>query len=249
MADSDKLNVFISSTMTELGDVRDVVQNELVEMGRDLFEPFVYEAKAGSGPGTTSDEYLTRLQAADVYMGLFWKSYGEGTIAEYHHARRLEKPCFIYIRGQDLERAPELNEFLREHIYGPKVRWTAFSSPVQVGRQAAGDIVRWLIRQHRHTGAMRRDENMSYEEAMRMLEETLRMLKARLDERRQEKLAAAQGYWEKFRDANADFIADDASEGTMGRILRITTLVEMISARTADLKKNLEQQAFGPAEA
>jgi len=48
MANSDKLNVFISSTMGELRDVRDVVQNELVEMGKDLFEPFVYEARAGA---------------------------------------------------------------------------------------------------------------------------------------------------------------------------------------------------------
>jgi hypothetical protein len=36
-------------------------------------------------------------------------------------------------------------------------------------------------------------------------------------------------------------MADDTRGGTLGRLIRINTLVDMIKARTIDMRKNLEQ--------
>ena len=238
MAGSDKLNVFVSSTMGELRDVRDIVYSELREKSIDAF---VYEVNAGAGPGSVSEAYLSRLNEADIYLGLFWKAYGEGTIAEYEAACDLKKPCFIYIRGEDPEREPKLNEFLRKCVYDAGVRYASFTSAVEVGRKAANDIMAWLVRQHRQTKTMREDENMSYEDARLELDKALQKIEKTVDASRRKKLLVTQREWEKFCAANAEFMADEARGGTMARVIRINTMVNMIKARTTELRKNLER--------
>jgi len=239
MADSDALNVFVSSTMTELRDVRDVVRNELREKG---IEGWVYEADAGARPEGVRDTSFEKVKQADIYLGLFWKDYGHVTIEEYLRARNLGKPCFIYVRDRNIQRDPALEDFLRREVYDLEagVTYAYFDSAIELGKQAANDIMAWLVRQHRAMKAVREDENARYEQARQELDDTLRKLAKKLDESRQAKLRLAQEEWEKFCIANAEFMADSARDGTLGRLFRINTLADMAKARTMDLKKNLE---------
>jgi Domain of unknown function (DUF4062) len=88
----EKLKVFISSKMVELRDVREVVEKALENRG---INAWVYEAHAGARSEDVIETSLYEVEAADVYVGLFWESYGEVTVHEYRHARKLSKPCFI----------------------------------------------------------------------------------------------------------------------------------------------------------
>jgi hypothetical protein len=72
----DKLKVFISSKMGELRDVREIVTQSLQDRGIDAW---VYEARAGARPDDVVGASLSEVEAADVYVGLFWREYGEVT--------------------------------------------------------------------------------------------------------------------------------------------------------------------------
>jgi uncharacterized protein YecT (DUF1311 family) len=46
--------------------------------------------------------------------------------------------------------------------------------------------------------------------------------------------------WVRFRDANADFLADVAQGGTLAPVLRVIALADMTEARSRELKKTLQ---------
>jgi hypothetical protein len=79
-----------------------------------LVDAFIFEADAGARSQTIRQTYLDELRLCDVYVGLFWKGYGEYTIDEFEEAQRLRKPCLIYEKQIEIERdrAPELQAFL-----------------------------------------------------------------------------------------------------------------------------------------
>jgi uncharacterized protein YecT (DUF1311 family) len=78
-----------------------------------------------------------------------------------------------------------------------------------------------------------------YETAQRDLDETINKLEKSLDTIGNQRLHDAQGAWIKFRDANADFIADSARGGTLAPVLRESALADMTEARSNELKKVL----------
>jgi uncharacterized protein YecT (DUF1311 family) len=91
------------------------------------------------------------------------------------------------------------------------------------------------------TAAMRTCENARYEKAERDLNATYQQLMRQLDPGQQAKLRVAQDAWLRFRETNADFEAGTASGGTLGPLLRVSTLADMTEVRTAELKKSLQQ--------
>jgi uncharacterized protein YecT (DUF1311 family) len=91
------------------------------------------------------------------------------------------------------------------------------------------------------TAAMRVCENARYEKADRDLNAVYQQLMRQLDAGQQAKLRVAQNAWLRFREANADFEAGAASGGTLGPLLRISTMADMTEARTIELKKSLQQ--------
>jgi uncharacterized protein YecT (DUF1311 family) len=89
------------------------------------------------------------------------------------------------------------------------------------------------------TASMRACAIARYETAQRDLDETIGKLEKSLDTIGNQRLKDAQAAWVKFRDANADFIADSARGGTLAPVLRESTLADMTEARSNELKKVL----------
>ena len=91
------------------------------------------------------------------------------------------------------------------------------------------------------TAAMRACENTRFQKAEQELNAVYKDLLKQLDAGRKEKLRVAQSAWLRFREANADFEADAARGGTLAPLIRMTVLADMTEARTAELKKALQQ--------
>ncbi len=170
----EKLKVFISSKMMELRDVREIVAKALDDRGIDAW---VYEAHAGARPEGVVETSFSEVEAADIYVGLFWQKYGEVTVQEYRRARALDKPCFVYIRDKDLQREEELEDFLRDEVYDLRkgVTYDYFDSAVELGEQAAGDIMAWLVRRHREMTAEIQEARVSVDEVARLQGEVDRL--------------------------------------------------------------------------
>lgn len=144
----DRLKVFISSDMVELYDVRELVAKALSDRGIDAW---IHENHAGARPESVVETSLRAAEGADMYVGLFWRKYGEVTVEEYRHSRNLNRPCFVYVRDRTCNRDPKLEAFLRAEVYDPRrgVNYDFFDSAVSVGKQVSDDIMAWLVCQHR----------------------------------------------------------------------------------------------------
>ena len=170
----DKLKVFVSSEMIELRDVRECVERALENRG---IHAWVYEAHAGARPETVEETSLKHVEDADIYVGLFWAKYGAVTVQEWHRARQLEKPCFIYIRDKDSPREKQLADFLQAEVYDIQggVTYEYFSSAGSLGEQVADDIMTWLVGRHREMTAELRQANVSQIEIARLQSEVDRL--------------------------------------------------------------------------
>src|SRR5215475_448878 len=106
-----RLRVFVSSKMQELAPERQALKTALEALKVDAW---VFEQDAGARPESIQKAFLGEVEAADLYIGLFWKGYGEYTIEEYEHARKLGKDCLIYEKRAALngERDSRLQQFL-----------------------------------------------------------------------------------------------------------------------------------------
>lgn len=177
--ESNRLRVFISSRMAELRDVREVVERCL---GSKNLDAWVYESQAGARPETVEQTSLEEVEAADVYVGLFWQKYGAVTVKEFLHARSLDKPCFVYIRDKDLKRDDELEQFLKSNIYALEsgVTYDYFGSATDLGEQASDDIMKWLVRRHREMTAEIEEARISQHEVRRLQSEIDRLQSASL---------------------------------------------------------------------
>jgi len=169
----NKLSVFVSSTMLELRDVREIVEKALYERG---IHAWVFEA-AGARPETVETTSLLEVENADIYLGLFWQKYGAVTAQEYQRARELDKPCFVYIRDNDIVREPSLNEFLDREVLDlhQGVTYSYFDSAIRLGDQVATDIMNWLVQQHREMTAQIRQARVSQDEISRLQTEVGRL--------------------------------------------------------------------------
>src|ERR1043166_2652469 len=105
------LRVFVSSKMEELAPERQAVKKALDAVKVDAWE---FEHDAGARPESIQNAFLKEVETADLYIGLFWKGYGDYTIQEFEHARKLGKDCLVYEKRSDLDgqRDPKLQAFL-----------------------------------------------------------------------------------------------------------------------------------------
>jgi hypothetical protein len=108
---SRRLRLFISSKMEELAPERAAMKSALDEL---QIEGWVFERDAGARAGNIQQTYLTELDAADLYIGIFWKGYGEYTVEEFEHARNQGIDCLVYEKREEIDgtRDPALQEFL-----------------------------------------------------------------------------------------------------------------------------------------
>jgi hypothetical protein len=85
---------------------------------------------AAERPYTIQQTYLSEIEASDLYIGIFWKGYGEYTIEEFNQANELVIPMLVYEKRADLDgdikRDERLQAFL-DSISGVKkgltIKW------------------------------------------------------------------------------------------------------------------------------
>lgn len=109
---AENLRVFISSSMSELSSERKLVAKTLRDLG---IASFVYEHDAGARPMGIEATYVSELKQCDMYVGIFWKKYGEYTLDEYNKAKDFNRPRLIYQKELEASaRDPRLQDFLNE---------------------------------------------------------------------------------------------------------------------------------------
>ncbi|NOT36003.1 MAG: DUF4062 domain-containing protein [Saprospiraceae bacterium] len=109
-----RLRVFISSTIVELAAERKVVR-EVIEQLK--LTPVFFES--GARPHPPQDLYRAYLEQSDIFVGIYWNSYGwiapdmeiSGLADEWQLSG--EKPKLIYIKQSD-DRDPKLKSLLSE---------------------------------------------------------------------------------------------------------------------------------------
>jgi hypothetical protein len=148
-----RLRVFVSSKMQELAAERQSVKAALDALKVDAW---IFEQDAGARPESIEKAFLEEVETADLYVGLFWKGYGEYTLAEYDYAKKLGKDCLIYEKRSDLDeqRDPRLQFFLDQLgdvKSGLTIKW--FKTTDELSEVVKDDIAKWqarFIREH-HT--------------------------------------------------------------------------------------------------
>lgn len=128
--------------MEELAEERIALKEAL---GAIRVAGWLFESDAGARPGSIEDTYLDELEGADLYIGVFWKGYGEYTIDEFEAARNLGKDLLVYEKRSGIEdRDPRLEQFLSEIgavERGLTVRW--FDTPQELGDAVKDDVAAW----------------------------------------------------------------------------------------------------------
>jgi hypothetical protein len=76
----ERLRVFVSSRMQELAPERAVIKAALNELNIDAW---VFEDDAGARAQTIQQSYREEIESADLYIGLFWRGYGDYTVDEF----------------------------------------------------------------------------------------------------------------------------------------------------------------------
>lgn len=139
----DRLRVFVSSRMQELAPERALIRSALDELRID---GWVFEEDAGARPQTIRQTYRQEIDAADLYIGLFWRGYGDYTIDEFDYATEKDKDRLIYEKRDGIEgkRDPRLQAFL-DRIgkveSGLTIRW--FDTPAELCEGIKQDTARW----------------------------------------------------------------------------------------------------------
>src|SRR6266850_4956010 len=140
---SEHIRAFISSRMQELALEREAIKASLAELHIDTF---VFEKDAGARPQSIQQTYLLEVEAADLYVGVFWRGYGVHTIEEFEEATLLGMECFLYEKREDIEgsRAPELQTFL-DRLGDPESGLTIgrFNTADELGASIKKDVALW----------------------------------------------------------------------------------------------------------
>ena len=102
--------VFISSSMAELAEEREVIKQVIKQSG---YQAFLYEHDAGARPCNHEETFVHELKASHLYVGVFWNKHGPYTIQEFELAKKRGIPCLVFEKAsQPGVRDPKLQEFL-----------------------------------------------------------------------------------------------------------------------------------------
>lgn len=152
-----RVHAFVSSRMQELTAERRVVKRALDQLG---VQAWVFEEDAGARPTTIRQTYLDELSKSDLYIGLFWKSWGKYTIEEFRHARqKLRMDCLIYEkRASGTERETDLQQFLDDlGRVGSGITIQRFSDQQELDSYVRRDVAGWQAEKIHERGAARLD--------------------------------------------------------------------------------------------
>ena len=131
---SDKLRVFVSSVQKELANERIAVLELISTIDPFLAnhcQPVLYEFEPAS-PDKAIDGCLESVGSCHVFVLIVWREYGlrDGPLSithrEYRHAKKLELPILVYIKGPaELAREQDTVTLLKE-IRGDGLKYKRF---------------------------------------------------------------------------------------------------------------------------
>ncbi len=139
----ERLRVFVSSTLGELAAERRAVARA-IRTAR--LTPVMFEA--GARPHPPGELYRAYLARSDVFVGLYWQSYGwvgpgmrvSGLEEEFELSHDL--PRLLYVKAPATDREPRLTALL-DRISG-EVSYRPFETPAELGRLVRDDLAALL---------------------------------------------------------------------------------------------------------
>jgi predicted ATPase len=131
--------VFVSSTLGELAPERKAVSRAISALG---LTPVLFEL--GARPHPPRDLYRAYLDQSDVFIGLYWQSYGQlvpglqvsGLEEEFELSLAL--PRLLYVKGPAPDREPALERLLSR--IRQQASYRHFETPAELGRLVRDDL-------------------------------------------------------------------------------------------------------------
>jgi predicted ATPase len=134
-----RLRVFVSSTLGELAPERQAVSRAISAVG---LTPVLFEL--GARPHPPRDLYQAYLAQSDVFIGLYWQSYGQlvpglqvsGLEEEFELSQAL--PRLLYVKAPAPDREPGLAQLLTR--IRQEASYRHFGTPAELGRLVRDDL-------------------------------------------------------------------------------------------------------------
>ena len=136
-----RLRVFVSSTMQELAAERQAVQEAV---NRLRLVPVMFEL--GARPHPPRQLYRAYLAQSQVFVGVYWQSYGwvapEEELSGLEDEYRLSAgmPRLIYVKSPAPDRHQRLTELLARIKSDDSVSYQRFSDPAELQRLVEDDL-------------------------------------------------------------------------------------------------------------
>ena len=136
-----RLRVFVSSTLQELAAERAAASEAIAAL---RLTPVLFELGARPHPPQTL--YQSYLQQSQLFVGIYWQSYGwvapgetiSGIEDEYGLSARL--PRLLYLKDPAPEREPRLRQFLERVKADGKASYKSFGTAAELGELLAHDL-------------------------------------------------------------------------------------------------------------
>jgi predicted ATPase len=142
------LRVFVSSTLKELAEERQVVREAILRL---RLAPVMFESGARAHP--SQELYRAYLAQSHIFLGIYWKSYGwvapGATISGLEDEFILSTaiPRLIYIKEPRAERDPGLKKMLERLTAEGGVSYKYFSSADELRELVENDLALLLTEQ------------------------------------------------------------------------------------------------------
>ena len=136
-----RLRVFISSTLQELAPERAAAREAVTAL---RLTPVMFEL--GARPHPPQALYRSYLDQSDVFVGIYWRSYGwigpDSAISgiEDEYLRAAGKPRLLYVKEPAGEREPRLGELLDGVRESGDVSYKSFSSVDELRELVSQDL-------------------------------------------------------------------------------------------------------------
>ena len=136
-----RVRVFVSSTLRELATERRAVRDAVASL---RLVPVMFEL--GARPYPPRPVYRAYLAQSQVFVGIYWQSYGwvapgeevSGLEDEYRLSARL--PRLVYVKSPAPERDPRLAQMLAGIRDDAEVSYQHFSDPAELQQQVENDL-------------------------------------------------------------------------------------------------------------
>jgi hypothetical protein len=136
-----RVRVFVSSTLTELAAERQAVQDAVTRL---RLVPVMFEL--GARPYPPRPVYRAYLAQSQVFVGIYWQSYGwvapgepiSGLEDEYRLSAGL--PQLIYVKSPAPDRDPRLTQMLARIRDEGDLSYQHFSDPAELQQRVENDL-------------------------------------------------------------------------------------------------------------